>query len=110
MALEDVEYKANEDQMVNLFGSLFGSIAIHHLSNSNKHGTRQGLQMRRQTRRTMLEIYKQLGDCYFRHAFRMSYDSFVMLYNILDQYMNRIIQRSPNLSFWVHNGPITNSA
>ena len=51
--------------------------------------------MRHRTHRTMLEIYKQLRDCYFRHAFRMSYDSFVMLYNILDQYMNRIIQRSP---------------
>ena len=69
MALEDVEYKANEDPMVNLFGTLLGSIAIHHLSNSNKHGTRQGLRMRHQTRHTMLEIYKQLGDCYFRHAF-----------------------------------------
>ena len=43
MALEDVEYKTNEDQMVNPFGSLLGSIAIHQLSNSNKHGTRQGL-------------------------------------------------------------------
>ena len=69
MALEDVEYKANEDQMVNLFGSLLGFITIHHLRNSNKHGTRQGSQMRRRTSHTMLEIYKQLGDCYFRHAF-----------------------------------------
>ena len=42
MASEDVEYEANEDQTVNLFGSLLGSIAIHHLSNSNKRGTRQG--------------------------------------------------------------------
>ena len=91
MALEDTEYKANKDQMVNLFGSLLGSIAIHHLSNSNKHGTRQGSRMRCWTCHTMSEIYEQLGDCYIRHAFRMSYDSFVMLYNILDQYMNRII-------------------
>ena len=69
MASEDVEYKANKDKMVNPFGSLLGSIAIHHLSNSNKRGTRQGSRTRRRTCHTMSEIYEQLSDCYFRHAF-----------------------------------------
>ena len=45
--------------------------------------TREGLQKRKRSRRSVEDIYNELGPGYFRRAYRMKYESFTKLVDIL---------------------------
>ena len=59
---------------------------------------------RRRIRRSVLDVYNELGPIYFRRAYRMKYESFLKLIELLEPFF-----LSTNLSQSRVNGSISNS-
>ncbi len=57
---------------------------------------RKGKSPRQRTRRTVEDIYKCLGDTYFRRAYRMSYESFWVLHEKLQARISHAAIESEN--------------
>lgn len=69
-------------------------------------GSRRGSPTRKRTRRSIEELYDELGNLYFRRAFRMSYESFLALHSFLKDGIMKYSGRDANSTNNRPNGPI----
>lgn len=71
--------------------------------------TRLGKPTRYRVRISVEYIYQSLGPIYFRRAYRMTFETFQRLYEILEPYLARVIGEDPESKRYVPNGRITKS-
>ena len=62
----------------------------------------RGTSARKRVRRSVEEIYHCLGPMYFRRAYRMSYDSFLCLHDLLEL---KIEEAAANVRGYTPKGP-----
>jgi hypothetical protein len=77
-------------------------------TSSPRGGTSYGRTFRKRTRRSVQDIYEEMGDLYFCRAYRMKYETFLELASELGPYIERAIRcragsRAPN---YIPNGRI----
>jgi hypothetical protein len=65
--------------------------------------------IRIRNRKSVLHIYKELGDTYFRRAYRMQYSTFCTLADMLGPFIDMVSGKFPNTKNFRHNGPILTS-
>ena len=75
---------------------------------SPKGGASRGRTFRKRTRRSVQDMYKEMGDLYFCRAYRMKYETFLELTYEFGPYIERAIRRragsrAPN---YIPNGRI----
>ena len=73
---------------------------------NNNH--RSGTTNRYRLRKEIDAIYHELGDTFFRRAYRMSYEDFMELCELLNPLLNAFL-RSEGQREWAPNGRISNS-
>eukprot|EP00977_Amphora_coffeiformis_P003887 scaffold770_cov76-Amphora_coffeaeformis.AAC.2 len=71
-----------------------------------KIGSRKGSPTRRRTRKTTEELFEQLGEVYFRRAFRMSYASYLALLAYLKDGILRVSGKDLESKKFRPNGTI----
>ena len=59
--------------------------AQHHQRHRGRIATRKGKSARYRIRRSVQDIYHCLGPIYFRRAYRMSYEAFWRLHDLLEE-------------------------
>ena len=73
-----------------------------------KHGgSRLGRSFRKRKRRSVREIYEELGDVYFRRAYRMNYDTFNRLVSMLSPNIIASSGKKQGSTNYIHNGAIS---
>ena len=74
-----------------------------------RKGSRDGNASRYRKRHSVADIYNVLGPVYFRRAYRMTYETFLDLYDSLEESLNEVIGSNTDNYRYAHNGPISNS-
>ena len=69
-------------------------------------GSPLGRRFRKRKRRSVRDIYEELGDVYFRRAYRMKYDTFNRLATELSPYIIAASGKKQRSSNYLHNGAI----
>jgi hypothetical protein len=79
---------------------------LHH--RRTKHGgSRLRRSFRKHQRRSVREVYKELGDVYFRRAYRMNYDTFNRLVSTSSPYVIAASCKKQRPRNYIHNGAIS---
>jgi hypothetical protein len=82
---------ANLSSVANIVANVAAAVSVEIASNSNHsarartshQGSFPGRKIRHRIRRSVEDHYRELGDLYFRRAYRMSYDAFTSLSALL---------------------------
>jgi hypothetical protein len=91
------------------------AVVVHHILRNRQKRRRtrstEGFSMHRRTfrkrrRRSVVDIYRELGDAYFRRAYRMSYFTFKRLATLLRPGIVLASGKKESSRNHLHNGPI----
>ena len=74
---------------------------------TNHGGSPRGRSFRKRQRRSVRDIYEELGDVYFRRAYRMKYDTFNRLATLLSPYIIESSGKKQTSRNYRHNGAIS---
>lgn len=74
---------------------------------TNHGGSPRGRSFRKRQRRSVRDIYEELGDVYFRRAYRMKYDTFNRLASLLSPYIIESSGKKQTSRNYLHNGAIS---
>jgi len=70
-------------------------------SPKRRRSTTENTHRNKRKRKTMEEVHAELGDALFRRTFRMSYETFLKLFDIIKPQLYQIINYNPQ----VQRGP-----
>lgn len=70
------------------------------------HGSSLGRGFRKRQRRSVQDIYDELGDAYFRRAYRMKFETFNRLASMLSQFIITASGKKQNSRNYLPNGAI----
>ena len=99
----------NNNIVANAAG-VVADVAVTHALRQRKEkvGSSPGQTIIERTRRSVHDIYKQLGKVYFRRAYRMKYVTFVRLGAMLHSYIIAASgKKGGTLRRYIPNGPIS---
>ncbi len=78
-----------------------------HQRKTKRGGSRLRRSFRKRQRRSVREIYEELGDVYFRRAYRMNYDTFDRFASTLSPYIIAASGKKQRPRNYIHNGAIS---